>query len=302
VASEARSSYPLTVVVSTTEPWPKLRSFLERVAPELHALRGELVVCDGHGSGLPPDGWPYDVLHVAVVRPGASVFDLRAHAAAIARGEIVAFSEDHCVPELGWCVAVIEAHRSSPDADFVGGAVRNGSTQTLVDWANFLSTFAEFLPPLPSEPGARVPPAANLSFKRLALPDREPKPGWIELQLVPRLHAEGRVVLSEKPRVVHVQSHGGLGTFSVHFHNGRATMGLPGHRVTARLVLAEILRHLWLPWQLWWQTRLAVRARSWLPRRARLSLPLVLGLAMCHSAGELVGLLAGPGRSPTRLE
>jgi hypothetical protein len=290
------------VVVSTTEPWPKLRAFVERVSAGLHRLGGELVVCDGHGRGLPPNGWPYEVPHVAVVRSGASVFDLRARAVAHARGEVVAFSEDHCVPELNWCAELMEAHRSSPEVDVVGGAVSNGSTKRLVDWANFLATFAEFLPPLASRPGARVPPAANVSFKRRALPEREPAPGWLELQLIPQLYAEGRIALSEKPLVVHVQSHGRLGTFVLHFHNGRSTMGLPGHRLPLRVLLPEIGRHLWHPWQLWWQTRLAVRARSWLPRRARLSLPLVLALAYCHSAGEVVGLLAGAGHSPGKLE
>jgi hypothetical protein len=33
----------------------------------------------------------------------------------------------------------------------------------------------------------------------------------------------------------------------------------------------------------------------------RASLPLMFVLSCCHSAGEAVGLLAGPGRSPARL-
>lgn len=296
-----RPAWPLSVVVTTTDPWPKLETFFEAIEPQLREVGGQLVACDGSGRGLPP-GLADDGRYVAVVQSGASVFDLRARGAVAASGEIVAFTEDHCVPEPSWCAEVLAAHRRAPDAAVVGGAVVNGSTSTLTDWANFLMTFAEYLPPLGPAPGARVPLAANLSFKRSALPAEAPPPGWIELELLPRLCREGRVALSDAPRVGHVQSHGVLGTPVVHFHNGRSTTGLRSHRSSNGELAREVVRHAWHPFQLWRETLAAVRARPGLPLRAKLSLPAVLGLALCHSAGEVVGLLRGPGDSPRRLE
>jgi len=45
-----------------------------------------------------------------------------------------------------WLDQLVEAHRAHPNADMVAGTVTNGSSNGLVDWANFLMTFAEFMP------------------------------------------------------------------------------------------------------------------------------------------------------------
>jgi hypothetical protein len=290
----------VSVVVSTTEQWPKLRRFVAAVEPQLAALDGELVVCDGSGGGLPP-GWTSRARLVTVRRPGASVFELRAAGVGAASGDVVALSEDHCVPDERWCAEHLAAHAALAEAEVVGGAVLNWSTAATTDWANFLMTFAEFLPPLSGKP-ARVPPIANLSLKRCAVAGLELRPGLLELDLLPRLVAGGRVAVSDGPRVVHVQSHGLVGTPLVHFHNGRSTTGLRGHRPTPSELAVELVRHAWHPLLLWREAVSEVRARPGLPRRAKRSLAVVLGLAVCHSAGEVVGLLAGPGRSPSRLE
>lgn len=162
-------------------------------------------------------------------------------------------------------------------------------------------TFAEFLPPLASAT-VRVPPIANVSLKRRAIDGLELRPGTLELDLLPRLLAEGRIAVSDGPEVVHVQSYGPIEAPLVHFHNGRSTMGIPGHRLPPARLFGELMRHLWHPFQLWRQSAAAVRARPQLPRRAKLSVGAVFGLAVCHSVGEVVGLLAGPGRSPEQLE
>jgi hypothetical protein len=235
------------------------------------------------------------------VVPGASIFDLRAKCTEAARGEIVAWTEDHCRPSEDWCARILEAHQAQPHAYAMGGAIMNGSTTNLMDWANFLCTFAPFLPPLDRSRIGRVPAAANISFKRCAIPAGSLAAGWIELALEADLWSKRKIGFDERILVSHVQSWGFWGTPRAHFHNGRSTTGLRagqlslGRRVGRMLVCCvlplEILRTVIVP--------LIGKARVPYVR----CLPLITGLALAHSAGEFTGLLLrGAGRSPLELE
>lgn len=292
---------PLSVILATTEPWPELCACIAALGPQLDALGGELVVADGHGAGLPAGELASPARLRRVARTGASVFELRALAVGQARGEVVAVTEDHCVPGPDWARLVLAAHAANPDADMVAGAVTNGSPRTLMEWANFLSVFAEFLPPVTERPGFRVPPGSNVSYKRRVLPEGAPATGFLELELVHRLFHAGRIAYDDGPRVAHVQSHGWLGTPASHFHNGRSTVGLRGARPRGRALAHELAQRRKLPAVLVQQTRLALARKSDVPRRARASLPFVALLACCHTAGECAALVSGPGRSPARL-
>lgn len=128
---------PLSVVVATTQPWPELRMLLESLAPQVRALGAEVIVADGHGRGVPDDhGFP----NLRVVRrPGASVYQLR-------------------------------AHRTYPRAAAIGGVVHNGADDNLWDWASFLISNGTLLPPLPPGDRPDISGQANLSYKRWALP------------------------------------------------------------------------------------------------------------------------------------
>jgi hypothetical protein len=223
--------------------------------------------------------------------PGASVFELRARAVERARGEIVALTEDHCIVGTDWCAEILEAFRRNPNAMAVTGPVLNGSTERLIDWANFLHTFGSSFPPMDKDQGNRAPPAANVAFRRSAIGAGPLDPGWLELELSGRLFREQLFCVHEGITVTHVQSHGFWGTLQAHFDNGRSTTGLR----------RESRRRVQRPWDVfggaWWS--LSRDARS-LPA-VRASVPLMVLLSCCHWAGEMVGALAGPGRSPARL-
>ncbi len=107
---------PISVIVATTEPCPDLANCLAVLEPQVSAPNGELIVGDAHGAGL-------DRRHVAESRcltwirlPGASVFELRARAAELARGEIIAATEDHCVVTPDWCVEGLRGFALHPKA------------------------------------------------------------------------------------------------------------------------------------------------------------------------------------------
>jgi len=284
-------SISLSVVLATIEPWPDLARCLAVLEPQVAAVGGEIIVGDGHGAAL-------DAAMVAAsdrlswVRiPGASVFELRARAVEAARGEFIALTEDHCIVGADWCAQILEAFRLNPDAMGVTGPVLNGSTDHLIDWANFLHTFSACVPPINRTQRDRCPPAANVAYRRSAIGSGPVPTGWIELELNPRLFRERLFHLHDEITVTHVQSHGFWLTLRSHFDNGRSTTGL--HR--------EGFSRRQLPWV---QFRAALGAMGGDERTTpalRACMPLLFLLSCCHAAGEVAGILAGPGRSPARL-
>ena len=94
----------LSIVFAATHDSPALHTAVTRHLEQLAQVDGELLVADGSPDGLPEE------IPVAVQIPGADVFELRAAAVGIARGWLVAITEDHCVPEPDWYSAMLRAH------------------------------------------------------------------------------------------------------------------------------------------------------------------------------------------------
>ena len=291
----------LSVVVATTHPWPFLKPCLDILLPQCEALGAEFLIGDSTGQGLPcplPERCR-GIRHIVI--PEASVFDVRAAATAAATGEVVAWTEDHCLPALDWCEKICAAHRGNPDAEIVGGAVVNGSQGSPMDWANFLCTFGPFVPPIESPPRRRAPAVANLSMKRRAIPSGSIRAGFIETVCEPRLLSNGRVRFDDGVRVTHVQSWGLWGTFAAHFHNGRSTTGLLADTMPASRRLRQMMICFLMPAELMRTSVTPLFGNSRVPWRRHL--PIMFALAIAFSVGEFVGLAGkGAGRSPHCLE
>lgn len=292
--------HPLSVVVSTTHPGVALTACVDAVRPQLERLGGQLVLADG-SDHLDAVTDALTVGATVVREAGADVFRLRELGARAATGEVVAFTEDHCVPAPDWCASLLAAHADHPTVAGVAGATRNGSPDLLVDRANFLVTFAPVLPPLPPMPGRRVPPPNNISIKAVSLAEYDLRPGLLEFEIVPHLVRVGHMVFDDRIVVDHVQSHGRVGTVVVHFHNGRTTTGIrrrPPLRERLRRVGDSVLlvpRHLA-------ETLREVACRPGQRRAALPAVPWVVLLLCAHAVGQITGLVAGPGSSPRALE
>jgi hypothetical protein len=221
------------------------------------------------------------------------VFELRARAVERARGEIIALTEDHCIVGQDWCQQILDAFAANPSAMAVTGPVLNGSIDHLIDWANFLHTFGSVFPPVNEGQRERVPPAANVAFRRSAIDAAGgPLPaGRIELEISPRLFRDELFYVHEGITVTHVQAHGFWRTLGAHFHNGRSTTGLSRVPLSSRQ----------LPWNLFRGSLRSMSAEARRSATVRASLPLMFLLSCCHAAGEVVGIVAGPGRSPAKL-
>ena len=89
--------------------------------------------------------------------------DARAAGLAQASTPVVAFIEDHCLPESDWAAAVIEAHDGPWAA--VGYGFTNANPETYVSRAAMLTDYGMWLLPAKRGP-SRLLPGNNISYKR----------------------------------------------------------------------------------------------------------------------------------------
>lgn len=292
----------LSVVIGTTQPWPETRAVLDSVYESAQAIGAEIVLAVRDEAGRPPrDAYP--AVQV-VAGPGESVFELRMRAIAESSGEIVAVTEDHCLVAPDWCRRVLDAHAEFPEADVIGGAVANGACSPS-DWASFLISNGAFLPPLETRERPIVTGHANVSFKRRALW------GWGAGGLDDgRYRTElrgcgGQLLTDGRIEVSHVQSMPPLAMCIYQFHGGRALAGTQRAHLSGWRSWRRLGKVLLLPVRVVLNTpRLAIRAAMhdptlWKPMlRCQPWLALILTF---YFSGELVGHLAGPGKSPNQL-
>jgi hypothetical protein len=91
--------------------------------------------------------------------------EMRARGLALARGDIIALTEDHGIPCQDWVSKIIERHRQPIAA--LGGAIEN-SVDLPLNWAVYFCDFLRYQNPLP-EGESSIASDANVSYKRSAL-------------------------------------------------------------------------------------------------------------------------------------
>jgi hypothetical protein len=234
---------------------------------------------------------------VWITDPGASIFRMRSLGMSVARGDVVALTEDHCVPSPGWCKALIDGHAAHPEVAAVGGPVANGATGELSAWGSFLINHADWMPPTESRI-CRMVDRANISYKRSVVP-RTPTPPEVAEPLIDDhlLRSRAKFFLNADAPVTHTQSFGLRGTLAIHFHSGRSLAGSrirrglgPAGRVVRAITSALLGPAMFV------QT---VRRTARRPKSARIvaSLPMALAVGCAISGGLVIGYLTGSGDS-----
>lgn len=109
---------------------------------------------------VPADGIPVAYLTLPELELWA---DARAAGLERASAPVVAFIEDHCLPEPGWAAAVIEAHEGPWAA--VGYGFSNANPETYVSRAAMLTDYGMWHLPAKRGP-SRLLPGNNVSYKR----------------------------------------------------------------------------------------------------------------------------------------
>jgi hypothetical protein len=294
---------PLTVVIGTGEGWPYVRELLGSITVDVEAAGGEIVVADGSAMLEPSiEEIGPAVRWLKVEAP--SVFALYARALLEARGEVIALTEDHAIPRAGWVPAIMSAHARHPEADAIGGAIENGSTESLLDWASYFSTQGPHMSPLGDRVVDMTTNEANVSYKRRAIEgfDDNDGLGFMAILHNRRLVERGAILRDDDRMVVdHMETVGFVDQTSIHFHNGRSISGFRRTNGMSREDWLRVAASLALPA---WRTVRIVRsglAKGRLRGKVLASAPWTLWLEYAQGIGNLLGYATGPGRSPSHL-
>ena len=298
IANPAATHAPkLSIVVAVVDPWPAIRTCLESLVPQSSDNSVEILVADGGGQALPERQAPSCVRWLR--KTGGSIFQMRALGLAEARGDIVAFTEDHCRVAPDWCRTLLDLHHLYPDAGAIGGAVENGSDSRIQDCVHFLIANGPFMRPNEQGAGPTLTGQANVSFKKKVLTSELPEAGVHQMELNRELLNRGiELRMDDRLVVWHIQSLGLAGTCRMHFHTGRCIAGFRLPRLSGWDRVLRIGSCAILP------VFLAVRTARTVLRKKRCRLSLAVGLPFlvlfvsCHAAGELAGYILGPGNSP----
>jgi hypothetical protein len=276
---------------------------LGSVHDQARELGVEILAVDGHGKGFPTDISTRYPQVTPIRLPGASIFQMRAHAMLEARGEIIAVTEDHCRVAPDWCRQIIAAHRKWPEAAAVGGVVENGSPGSLWDWAHFIAVNGPSMPPVRNGEHRKVTLQASVSYKRALLPLQFPQRGYMEWMLNQKLRAQGhKLVYDDRIVVFHVQSFTLAEACAIHYHDSRSIAGFRSAEITPAERILRLAMALTVMTPL-----LVLRSIAPLIEKRRkmefivLGLPYFTILAVCRSAGAVAGFIAGEGNSPRQI-
>ena len=231
----------LSVIMVTPDRFERLRHTTRRLRQQSAAAELEIVVVAPSIAAAEVDEREltgFSSYRVIETGPTTSSAVRRAAGVRAASAPLIAFTEDHCLPEPGWARALIDAHREPWAA--VGPAFLNGNPQSLTSWVNLLIEYGPWVSPVEAGRRDHIPPH-NSSYKRALLLDYGDRlDGMLEAETVLQwdLRARGHQLYLEPAAVTR------------HFN-----ISLPGATIPLRLAVGRMFG--------------AARARDWpLPRRA----------------------------------
>lgn len=129
-------------------------SCLDECLEALHAQQGEfdveiLVVMPRGNEAVQRVERKFPDVKVLTSPSRTGIPRFRALGLSHAVGETIAITEDCCVPDGNWFSEIVRAHERGYDV--VGGAIENGSSDSLVNWAAFLCEYSGFMRPIPDD-------------------------------------------------------------------------------------------------------------------------------------------------------
>lgn len=304
---------PLSIIITVVSGRAALRRCLETLMPQADPAETEIIV--------PYDQWSAEVGDLAqdfpqvrfhfyddpIVRGSASSSAVPAHAhrhydrrravgLQLARGQIIAMTEDHAVPADDW-VRQIRAAHARPYAA-IGGAIENAVDRPL-NWALYYCDFGRYGSPL-ADGAAEHVSDVNVSYKREALTAisevwreayREPTVHWSlrsrgeVLYLDPRL-----VVYQRRPAMAWREAYRERIEWGRVFAEARVATVSLGRRLIyaagAPALPALLLFRLW--------KRMRRQGRT--SRQIIQTLPVASVLLTGWALGELTGYVFGPPR------
>jgi len=294
----------MSVVVITPDGYETISAVLRHVHAQSVREQLEIVVVAPAADALPLHVPTLSGFHAVRVVPFEAVASSTAAARATgvhaARAPIVAFVEDHCLPQQGWAAALIAAH-GEPWA-VVGPAIGNANPCNAVSWANLLIEYSPWLDPAAAGRVEHLP-GHNSSYKRAILLDYGPAlETMLETESILHwdLRAKGFDLLLEPAAVaLHENFTTIAASTRLRFHGGRmfAAARARGWSLARRLAYAAAAPLIPLVRLRRILAQVRRRRSPALPARTFPALALLLA---CDAAGEMAGYLLGAGAEARR--
>ena len=285
----------ISVVVAAFSGEAALRRCLESLAGQADEV---VAATTSSAAAVARLGACFPTVRFLQAPTGTDVFRLRTLALDATRGDILAFTEDHCTVSPGWVEALAGAVRDGHA--MVGGPVENG-LERVRDWALFFCEYAAHIPPI-SDGLAPALTGVNIAYSRKALDGCRPtwRYAFHENEVQDALAAAGHVPYRIGRAWVKSHLEASLKEGAAHlFGGGRQYGGYRKFRSPALVRLLLPFAAPLIPVVLLWRVVSVV-----VTRRPRLlgvlirALPVVMALLLAWSAGETVGYLAPAGPAP----
>ena len=306
----------LTIVVTVVGGKELVRRCLKVLCPQLDFTIAEVIVPYDRSSaevGELSDEFSQVCFHFINDRVGTSsaavtprehrLYDRRrAVGLALARGRLVAMTEDYAVPAEDWCDQLRRAHEQPYSV--IGGAIENAVDHPL-NWALYYCDFGRYGRPLRCRK-VKYLSDVNVAYKRHAIQSvrqvweesyQETSVHWALLSQGDILFLNpGVVVYQHRPRISISQAYRERIEWGRVFAETRTNVSSGAQRIIlvvlslplSLLLLIRVLRHM-------------IRQGRTLKQMA-LSLPLVMFLLTGWSLGELIGYIVGSPEEAPRVQ
>jgi GT2 family glycosyltransferase len=293
----------ISVIIACVNGLPWINQCLSALEKQRGKIQSEVLVlncCDDGTSEHITEKFPMVRLFDFPQR--LSIPELRAIGMSHATGDIIAITEDHCIPADNWFEEILRAHAS--DYSAVGGTVVNGSVDRIIDWAVYLCEYSHVMPPIPSGEVDGIA-GNNATYKKEILDkvDESVKKNYWEFFLHEELRKTGIEFLSVPAIVVsHKKEFGFLYFLTQRFHYSRSFTAMRRTRVSFPKRLLYIFSSPCLPALLLWRITQQVLRKKKHQKEFLLSFPFLSIFMVSYAFGELVGYLFGDGNSLLKVE
>lgn len=162
----------ISVVVASNRSLTLLHSTLSALAPQCAALGAELIVArSGEAGDVNTVARAYPTARVIPCAMRSTIPELRGSGMAAANGDIVALTEDNCIPDDHWVEALSRGVQAG--ADVVGGGMDNARRDRAVDWAAYFAEYGFFSTTRPDVAERATPllTGANVAYSRRVVDD-----------------------------------------------------------------------------------------------------------------------------------
>ena len=289
----------LSVIVASINGIEYLRECLTALAKQKGNVNAQVIVADCVGGEITTlVKTQHPSVQLISFNEKQSVPKLRAVALAQATGKIIAITEDHCIPPAQWYESVIQAHTNNP-APAIGGAVDNGATKRIIDWAVFFCEYSNFISPV-TDGIVHDLPGPNVSYKSEALASLRDsiKDEYWETFVHGELEAKGKQLWSDPSvKVIHKKHFRFTDFLSERFHYSRAFAGTRNESMSLAKRMAYLLASPLLPPVLLLRISQRVFNKKQHLKQFALSMPYILTFMVAWAVGECVGYAVGPGDS-----